>query len=274
MADTKIKKEKNMVDKKSVKSETKTVVKKAKTTVKAQKTMEKVTKKVEAKVVKSGDNKNTEKTISLKAFVFGIDGLSKGSISLPSEIFGVKPNKPLLAQAVRVYLANQRQGNASTKTRSEVKGSTRKIYRQKGTGRARHGALKAPIFVGGGIAHGPKPHSFAMDFPKKMRIQALISALSQKAQEGHIKVVEGEFSGKTKEIAKLLKGMELVNKGIVSKTLFVIDDNNNAVRASHNISNLLLANSLTLSTYEVLSNKNIIFMKNSVEKIKERLTKN
>lgn len=218
--------------------------------------------------------KTIEKAVSLKVAVFGVDGVSKGNISLPEDVFGTKPNKSLIAQAVRVYLANQRQGNAATKTRSEVIGSTRKIYRQKGTGRARHGALKAPLFVGGGVAHGPRPHGFTMDFPKKMRSKALISALSQKAQEGLIKVVEGDFSGKTKEVAKLLKGMDLVQKGKVARILFVIDDNKNAVKAAQNISNLKIGNSTTLSTYEVLVNKNVIFMKDSVGKIKERLGKN
>lgn len=270
MADTKIKAKSKVEKEKSLKADKKPAKAMVKTVEKVSKPTKTIEKKAEVKVSKPA----TDNAVSLKVTVFGVDGVSKGSISLPEEIFGTKPNKALIAQAVRVYLANQRQGNASTKTRSEVTGSTKKIYRQKGTGRARHGAVKAPIFVGGGVAHGPKPHSFSMELPKKMRVKALISALSQKASEGQIKVVEGDFTGKTKEVAKLLKGMDLVSKGRVANTLFVIDDNKNAVQASHNVSNLLIGSAATLSAYEVLVNKNVVFMKNSVEKIKERLSKN
>lgn len=264
--------------KKVMKTDKKTVAKKvtkvssvSKTAKAEVKVSKPVVKKMEAKVKES---KTSEDRLSLKAAVFGIDGVSKGSISLPEEVFGITPNKSLIAQAVRVYLANQRQGNASVKTRGEVVGSTKKIYRQKGTGRARHGAAKAPIFVGGGIAHGPKPHDFSMDLPKKMRRKALISALSQKAQDGSIRVVDGEFSGKTKEVAKLLQSLDLRSKGKNLKTLFVIDENKNAMRGAHNIDNLLIENVATLSTYGVISTKNIIFMKSSIGKITERLSKN
>ncbi len=256
------------------------VKKVVKTTVKSMpnKAVSKVSKpavkaeKSEIKVSKTP--KTIEKAVAVKVTVYDSDGSSKGSITLPSEIFGIQPNRTLIAQAVRVYLANQRQGNASTKTRSEVVGSTRKIYRQKGTGRARHGALKAPLFVGGGVAHGPRPHSFSMDFPKKMRQKALISALSQKAQEGYIKVIDGEFSGKTKDFSKMLKAMDLVVKGKTAKTLVVIDENANAIRASRNIKNLAIENASTLSTYGVMANKNVIFLKNSITKITDRINKN
>src|SRR5207248_616028 len=97
---------------------------------------------------------------------------ASGKVSLPKEIFAETVNKKLLAQAVRVYLANKRQGNASTKTRGEVEGSTRKIYRQKGTGNARHGSIRAPIFVKGGIVHGPRPRDFSLGLSKKMRRKA------------------------------------------------------------------------------------------------------
>ena len=125
-------------------------------------------KKKEVKAEVSIVEKVSEKaTVSVN--VVGIDGKISGKIALPGEIFGEKVNKALLAQAVRVYLANQRQGNASTKTRGEVEGSTRKIYRQKGTGRARHGSVRAPIFVKGGIVFGPKPRDFSLDMPKKKK---------------------------------------------------------------------------------------------------------
>src|SRR6185437_7247197 len=135
---------------------------------------------VKAEVAVSVSQKEKSKVAPVSVDVVGIDGKVTGKIALPGEIFGEKLNKALLAQAVRVYLANQRQGNASTKTRGEVDGSTRKIYRQKGTGRARHGSVRAPIFVHGGIAHGPKPRDFSLTMPQKMKQKALFSALSTK----------------------------------------------------------------------------------------------
>src|SRR3990167_4404213 len=101
-------------------------------------------------------SKKIEKKSKLSLSIYNIEGKEQKTVELPKEIFSVAVNPSLLAQSVRVFLVNQRQGNVSVKTRGEVIGSTRKIYRQKGTGKARHGAIKAPIFVGGGIAHGPK----------------------------------------------------------------------------------------------------------------------
>src|SRR3989339_216040 len=112
---------------------------------------------------------SVKKNITLSVRVFSIDGKEKKTIELNKNIFDVKVSPSLLAQAVRVYLANQRAGTASSKTRSEVVGSTRKIYRQKGTGKARHGSLKAPIFVGGGVVGGPKPRDFSLKINKKQK---------------------------------------------------------------------------------------------------------
>lgn len=218
--------------------------------------------------------KSTDKGITVKASVYSIDGTAKGNISLPVEIFGTTPNKVLIAQAIRVYLANQRQGNASTKTRSEVIGSTRKIYRQKGTGRARHGALKAPLFVGGGIAFGPRPHSFSLNFPTKMKRAALVSVLSQKAQAGMVTVVDGEFSGKTKEVAKLMKTLSFTKKSKADKVLLVIDKNENARRGAQNMGGLEIETTDTLTTYGVAANRNVVFLKNAVSELTKRLIKN
>lgn len=246
----------------------------------AKKTPKAVAKKVVEKTVKAKAVASPKKTetkeaaVSLKVAVVGVDGAAKGTMSLPVEVFGAKPNKTLIAQAVRVYLANQRQGTASTKTRGEVTGSTRKIYRQKGTGRARHGALKAPLFVGGGVAMGPKPHDFSLAFPQKMRRKALISALSEKAQSGMIKVIDGEFSGKTKEVAKLMKALEVTHKGKVNKVLLVVDRNENAKRGAHNIGGLEIESFETLSTYGVVVNKNVVFLKNAVDELAKRIAKN
>lgn len=211
--------------------------------------------------------------VAVKVAVVDVTGVAKGNMTLSPEIFGQTPNKNLVAQAVRVYLANQRQGTSSTKTRSDVTGSTRKIYRQKGTGRARHGAAKGPIFVGGGIVFGPHPQDYSLKFPKKMKKAALIYALSQKAQDGAIRVIDGDFSGKTKEIAKLMKIMDLNKKGIVNKALFVTDKNENSARAAHNLAGLKIESAATLSTYGVVICRYLIFMKSAVADVTERLTK-
>ena len=135
-----------------------------------------------------------------------------GRVQLPKEIFEAKINKILMAQAVRVYLANQRKARAKTKDRSQVRGSGRKIYRQKGTGRARHADRYAPIFVGGGRAHGPQglsPRHLKM--PKKMRRLALFSALTSQLKEKKITVIDDltKIEPKTKEMAKILKNFKL-----------------------------------------------------------------
>ena len=198
---------------------------------------------------------------SLSVPVLGPDGKAKGRMTLSAEIFGAKPNRQLLAQAVRVYLANQRAGGASTKTRGEVEGSTRKIYRQKGTGRARHGSIRAHIFVGGGVVFGPVPHSFSMDFPAKMRRKALACALSIQLQAGHVVVVDGlETVKKTKAMAKALSSV-----GATANVLLVLGSETGAASlAARNIRGVSILPGGSLNAYAVLSHKKIVLMKNAV----------
>lgn len=251
----------------------------------ASKAVSKTVKKVEIKVAEKS-LKSKEVSIpksvvkkpatlaSYKASVISVSGEEKGSMNLPSDVFGLTPNKKLISQAVRVYLANQRQGTASTKTRSEVVGSTRKIYRQKGTGRARHGANKAPLFVGGGIALGPKPRDFSLKLPQKMRKIALFSALSEKAKEGAIRVIEGDFSGKTKEVSSLFKKLSLAKKdGKLNRVLLVVDNNSKARQGARNIKGVDVENVMTLSTYPVVVNKNIFFLKEAIEVLSSKKSK-
>lgn len=191
----------------------------------------------------------------------GIDGKPTGKMTLPGELFAAKVNKSLLAQAVRAYLANQRQGGASTKTRGQVEGSTRKIYRQKGTGRARHGAIRAPIFVGGGIVFGPKPRDYHLDLPKKMKRAALTSALTNALGEGKMMVVSG-LSGveKTKIMAKTLQ-----NIGAAGSTLLVVSQGAGAViRAARNIEGVDILPIQNLHAYSVISHQRIVFMKEAL----------
>ncbi len=148
-----------------------------------------------------------------------IEGEVVGAVDLPETVFGIEPNQGALYYAVRGYLTNQRQGNASAKTRAEVNLTKRKMYRQKGTGRARMGMASSPIRVGGGVAHGPRPRSFRERVPKKVKRLALRSALSIRASEGRVKAVEdiSLSEPKTKRVAGLLKAMEAYE----SKTLLL-----------------------------------------------------
>lgn len=207
-----------------------------------------------------------KKTSSLTADVYDLKGKAVEKLSLPQEIFGAKINPKLMAQAVRVYLTNQRRGTVATKTRGQVQGSTRKVWRQKGTGRARHGAITAPIFVGGGVAHGPKQKDYSLSLPKKMRKAALFSALSAKVHDNDIKFVSGlaEIAPKTKDMAKLIKNLALDGKN--TKILLVIhEDKDNITRAARNLSGVSYASAKRLNTYEVLHTKMILFMKESVD---------
>lgn len=214
----------------------------------------------------------------LVADVYNTQGKIVSKIGLPKEVFGVKVNDSLMAQAVRVYLANQRMGTASTKNRGEITGSTKKIWRQKGTGRARHGSRKAPIFVGGGVAFGPRPRDYSLKMPKKMKKAALFSALSLKQNNKEIKVVTGleKILPKTKFMAQVVKKIGFDSKKI--NVLLVIPDKakkgfENVYRAGRNIEGLKILNADSLNTYEVLDNQSVLFMKDSVSAIEKHFVK-
>ncbi|HVT01590.1 MAG TPA: 50S ribosomal protein L4 [Patescibacteria group bacterium] len=224
------------------------------------------------KEVKTASKSATKTANNMSISVFAIDGSKKGTVVLASEIFGGAVNKSLMAQAVRVYLVNQRQGTASTKTRGEVAGSTRKIYRQKGTGRARHGAITAPIFVGGGITFGPRPRTFDLKMSKQMRKKALFSALSYKNSDNKIMVLDvNGATGKTKEISKVLKTMGTTSKnGKANKVLFVADETK-IKKSAGNIAGLTAVSAHVLNTYSVLSSNFIIFEKEALVKAQDLL---
>ena len=236
--------------------------------VKSQKSKVKSTTQ-KSKVVRTSTTKAVSRTSKFTVPVFNLSGKKKGSVELPKEIFGAKINERLMAQAVRVYLVNQRQGTASTKTRGEVTGSTRKIYRQKGTGRARHGSIKAPIFVGGGIVFGPRPRKFELKLSKQMRKKALFSALSQKFIDQKISVVDPEgANGKTKELASLLKNLNLLTKKERDNlVLYVSDSNLSTKRAARNIRGVTVRGAQSINTYEVLANKHLVFEKSAVSNL-------
>ena len=232
------------------------------TTPKAKTEATKVTKTVVAK-----------KDVAPKQVVAGLSiglidkaGKEAGSMQLPKELFGGKVNDALMQQYVHIYLTNQRQGTVSTKTRSEVKGSTRKIYRQKGTGRARHGAKKAPIFVGGGITFGPKPRIFALSMNKKQKKLALISALSYSLNEKKLSGVQDSVLGmepKTKNFAKFLKDAGLADKGV----LFIMpgEKTQSFMRASRNVQSASSIEAKSLNAYEILRARKIILFESTIK---------
>lgn len=233
--------------------------------------------KVQIKSKKSLIGKPTNLSVS----VYSLTGRTVGTLNLPIKVFGQKVNKKLLAQAVRVYLANQKTHWSSTKTRSEVKGSTRKIWKQKGTGRARHGGIRAPIFVGGGIALGPKPRKVILDLPKKMRKKALIHALSQKVKDNEVFGISGldKATGKTKEMAQLLKQLNSkVNppaggqKAKPASTLIITDKIfENASRALKNIPSVNILPADQLNILEVLKHHSLILTKDATARLETRL---
>ncbi len=217
------------------------------------------------------------KQTGLKLSVYNLRGVAGGTLTLPKEIFDEKINNPLMAQAVRVYLASQRRGTVKTKSRGEVNISTRKLYRQKGTGRARHGAASAPIFVGGGIAFGPKPRDFSLKLSQKMKKLALCSALSVKLKGGDIKVVSGlaKIEPRTKKMTNVIKSLKLIGKD--QQLLLVTPkegkDFINVIKAARNIEGVNILPATQLNTYQILANKKILFMKESIESLKETFVK-
>ena len=231
---------------------------------------------VKAEVTIAAPAKATEKTYAaISVDVIGVDGKPAGKVSLPGEMFGEKFNKALIAQAVRVYLANQRQGNASTKTRGEVDGSTAKIYRQKGTGRARHGSKRAPIFVKGGVVFGPKPRDFSLALPQKMKRKALFSALSGKVKDKEVTVIDGlsSLAPKTKVFTEMLQKTGIASKK--QKLLFVTAGKDVALimRSGRNVQGVNFLAAKQINTYSVLGANRLVVMKEAIDEMKEHFLK-
>jgi len=229
--------------------------------------MEKEVKKLEKKKTEKSVEKSKSSSLSIE--VLDMTGKVSGSLELNSEIFGIKPNKTLIAQAVRIYLANQRLGNAKTKTRAQVSGGGKKPWRQKGTGRARIGSIRAPHWRGGGVVHGPQERDYSLSLPKKMKKAALISALASKFREKNLIVLNKlEFKeAKTREAQALIKNLQLKGKSIL------VDEKTNEkeIRAIKNLKNTKLLSISDLNTYEVLNNQKLLLTKKAAEKLQERL---
>jgi len=204
-----------------------------------------------------------------KAPLFTSAGKSAGEIELNMEVFGLELNHDLLRQAVMVTLANNRQGTAKVKTRAEVKHTTKKAWRQKGTGRARQGMRSAPHWKGGGVVFGPTPRDFSMSFPKKMRRKALLTAMSARAEENAIMIVENYDikEAKTKNGVEFLKALGLENSKLL---LLVYVDNfdkqtEDFKLAFNNIQNVYTIPVDSVGTYDVLVSDKIVFTKESLD---------
>lgn len=198
----------------------------------------------------------------IKAPLFNLDGKETGEVSLDPELFGIEPNLPVIHQVVTAQLAGRRRGTHSTKTRAEVRGGGRKPWRQKGLGRARHGSIRSPQWVGGGVAHGPKPRDYSQRTPKKMKRLALRSALSARASESAVKVVDNFDweAPKTKSAAALLASM-----GIDGKALVVLDRSDvTAQRAFRNLPSVRLAEAGHVTTYDVMWAQDLVFSASTV----------
>lgn len=199
------------------------------------------------------------------------DKLDK-KVELDPSIFAIEPNPDLVAQYARVYLANQRQGAAATKTRGDVSGGGKKPWRQKGTGRARHGSIRSPIWVGGGVSHGPQPKDWSLKMPKKMRRKALFSTLSQKAKDKKIVVLEKlalkEF--KTKKIVELLSKIKV--EGKILLILSKVDEK--VIKSAENILGVKTIQAKDLNAYVVLNSDWVVVEKDGLRVMEEAFLRN
>ncbi|MBT8298178.1 MAG: 50S ribosomal protein L4 [Maribacter sp.] len=209
----------------------------------------------------------------MKIAVLDIKGKETGrKVDLSDTVFGIEPNDHAIYLDVKQYLAHQRQGTHKTKERAEIAGSTRKIKKQKGTGTARAGSIKSPIFRGGGRIFGPRPKDYSQKLNKNVKRLARKSAFSIKAKEKAVMVVE-DFNletPKTKDFVQVLKSLGLENK----KSLFVLGDSNNGVYlSSRNLERSEVITSSELSTYKILNANNIVLLEGSLEGIELNLNK-
>ena len=210
--------------------------------------------------------------MSIKIEIKDRNANGKGELELSEELYNAPVSRHLLYQVVRAYQLNKRQGTVKAKTRGEVKASTRKIYRQKGLGRARHGAISAPIFVGGGKAFPPRPREWRLDIPKELKRKALSQALSDRVREGKFIVLDsfGIKRPKTKDMVEVLK-----NHGLYGEKILVVygENNKNIYLATRNIKGVEVKRAQDINAYDVLKKPYLMIDKKGVEILNERLAK-
>ena len=199
--------------------------------------------------------------------VFNTDAKEIGTLELSEEVFGCEYNEPLIHQAIVAYQANQRQGTKSALTRTEVRGGGIKPWRQKGTGRARQGSIRAPQWIKGGVVFAPKPRDFRKKLNKKMKAQAFRSAISYKVANNELVVVDEIklAAPKTKFVAQILKNFSFDKRTL----LLVTGESTDVVRAGANIEKLTVTDALLANIYELVSNYAIIATKDAIKKIEE-----
>jgi large subunit ribosomal protein L4 len=194
-----------------------------------------------------------------------------GELELKEEVFGVPLNEALIYDAVKNHLANQRQGTVKTKTRGNTSGSGKKLWRQKGTGRARIASLRSPLWKGGGNVHGPQPRDWTSELPKKMKRGALRSALSERLREGNLIVLE-DFNLDNHKTKSFIAIAEIFGWG--EKTLIVeTEPKTNLVLSSRNVPGIKIASGVNVNIYDVLYNEKIVFTREAINALQERLSK-
>ena len=204
-----------------------------------------------------------------KIALYNREGSSIGEVEINDNIFNRQVNVPVMHQAVVTYLASERRGTHAVKSRGMVSGGGKKPWRQKGTGRARVGSSRNPVWRGGGVAFGPQPRSYKIAMPKKMRRLALLSALSQKVAEGNLIIVdELAFSApKTKEMARVLNNLSATNALLV-----VENGNDNAFLSARNLPDVLAEGATGIDTYRVLSHVKLVMTKDALASLEEVLS--
>ena len=202
-----------------------------------------------------------------KVDVYNVEGKKVSDVELKEEIFGIEPNEAIVHSVLVNYLANQRQGTQSTKTRAEVRGGGRKPWRQKGTGRARQGSIRAPQWIKGGIALGPKPRSYKYRVNKKEKQLAIKSLLSSKVLENDLVVVDKfDFKEiKTKQMAVAMKNLKVEDKALV----VIPEKNENVQKSTRNLEGVRTSSVSTLNVFDLLKHKKLVLTVDAVKKIEE-----
>ncbi len=201
--------------------------------------------------------------------VFDLANKEVGEIELPDTVFGVPLNEPLVHEAVRSFLANRRAGTSATKTRGDVSGAGRKLWRQKGTGRARIASLRSPLWKGGGNVHGPQPRDWSYNLPKKMRKRAMCAAISERLREGNLIIVDDWKldAPKTKDFINTLGKLKLTGKTLIVDSL----KNTNLMLASRNVQTTKVVNSYGVNIYDLVNHQKLVLTPRTVEELTDIL---
>jgi len=202
-----------------------------------------------------------------KVALFNIHGDKVGEIELSDDVFGAEVRSDIMHQAVVSFLVNQRQGTANTLTRAEVSGGGRKPWRQKGTGRARHGSIRSPLWRKGGIVFGPKPRSFKTTMPKKLKRLALKSALSAKTKDNELILLDNLTMEvpKTKQMVSILDNLKADKKSLI----VIADKDENVVKSARNIPGVKATYVNTLNVYDILNHDYLIMTKEAAQRVEE-----